>query len=721
MRAVTALLMLFTALPASMRAADSEPSAAPAPARTVDTIDRNFGLVLPDPYRWMEGEKNVEFADWLKVQGAFGRRKLDALPRLGFWREHLGAAARAGVTNRLQAPMGGRIFFLRLQGGGEGVLMVRDHDGRERTLMNPVAAAGGKGTAAITNFSPSPDGKRIAVNVQNGGSEITHLEVLDVDTGTALADRTEDVWGELPANWLPDGSGYLYTQLAPAETRDPTDFSLNQRVRLHHLGAPAAMDLTLIDRGPKPEAELDPHEFPTLSLDQDSHFGLLTIGGARAEVRVCVAPKAESLVPKANWHCLAGYDDNVQQLALHGDVLYLVSMHGSPNGRLLKLDLSRSQDLAQAKVVLPESDDAVLTGLAAAADALYVRRMQTGPDGLVRVGYSGRVDQIALPFVGAIYLLATDPHASGAVFTLQGWTVPRVAFRYGGARAALHDLKLGATAPADYSNLAAEETTARSVDGTLVPLSVIHRKDAKPDGTATAILEGYGGYGISQQPSFNPLLLEWVQAGHVFAVAHVRGGGEKGDRWRLGGRGASKERGIEDFIACAETLESAGWARPGHVAAFGGSMGGVLVGGAMTRAPAAFGAVIIQAGILNPSRLIAAANGANQYAEVGDPHTSEGLHIAAAMDPYQRIKDGTPYPALLLIVGLNDHRVSTWQSGKFGARIEAASSTKHPVWFRTDGDMGHFSTAQGAQALELSDMFAFVEAALPPRSSSVVN
>jgi prolyl oligopeptidase len=300
------------------------------------------------------------------------------------------------------------------------------------------------------------------------------------------------------------------------------------------------------------------------------------------------------------------------------------------------------------------------------------------------------------------------------VFTLQGWTVPRVAFRYGGARAALQDLKLGATAPAEYSNLEAEETTAKSADGTPVPLSIIHRKDSRPDRTAIAILEGYGGYGISEQPSFNPLLLEWVEAGHVFAVAHVRGGGEKGDRWRLGGRGASKERGIEDFIACAEALESVGWSKPGHVAAFGGSMGGVLVGGAITRAPAAFGAAIIQAGILNPSRLIAAANGANQFAEVGDPQTPEGLGMAAAMDPYQRIKDGTSYPPVLLIVGLNDHRVSTWQSGKFGARLQAASSTTRPIWFRTDGDMGHFSTALGAQALEFSDTFAFAEAMLQP-------
>jgi prolyl oligopeptidase len=705
---ISVVLSILFAAPAVLAAADSTPP----PARTVDSVDRNFGIVLPDPYRWMEGEKNAEFAGWLKAQGEFGRRKLDATPRLAFWRERLGAAAGAVTINRLQTPMGGRIFFLRLQGGGEGTLMVRDRDGRERTLLIPAADASGKGTAAITDFAPSPDGNRIAVNVQSGGSEITHISVIDVGSAKALADRTEDVWGELPASWLPDGSGYFYTQLAPAAVRDVSDFTLNQRVLLHRLGAARESDTVLIARGAKPEAQLDPHEFPFLSVIENSHFGVLQIGGARPESRVCVAPRTQAVAANAKWNCIIGYGDNVQQTALHGDVLYIAAMRGTPNGRLLKLDLSKSQDLRQATMVLPESADGVLSGLAAAGDALYVRRMQGGPDSLLRVKYSGAVEPIPLPFVGAIYQLATDPRAPGLVFTLQGWTVPRIALRFSGAATALEDLRLGAAAAADYSNLVAEETTAKSLDGTWVPLSIIHRKDSSPDHTAAAVLDGYGGYGISEQPFFDPLMLEWVEAGHVFAVAHVRGGGEKGDRWRLTGSGAFKERGIEDFIACAQTLESKGWAKRGQVVGFGGSMGGVLVGGAITRAPDAFGAAIIQAGELNPSRLIAAANGANQFAEVGDPRTSQGLHMVAAMDPYQRIKDGAPYPAVLLIVGLNDHRVSPWASGKFGARLAAATHNHRPVLFRTDGDMGHFNTAASAQALELSDAFAFAEMAL---------
>jgi prolyl oligopeptidase len=706
MKATIAILCLC----ATMMGAGLAANDAPPPARQVATAEDTFGLSIPDPYRWMEGEPNGEFAAWLQQQGDYGRRQLDRLPRLSYWRERLGEVARGGIIHRLQTPMAGRIFFLRLEGGHEGVLMVRDRDGGERKLLDPSDQSSALGAAAITGFTPSWDGNLVAVNVQAGGAEITAIRVLDVNTSKVLEDRVEDVWGELFANWLPDNSGFTYSQLAPAATRDAADFTVDQRVRLHRLGSPAASDSILIARDVTPEVAMDPHEFPLLFVPKGSHFSVLEAGGARPEMRVCVAPSMNA-VPTIEWHCLIGYEDNVQQIAVHGDVLYAVSMRDAPNGQLLKLDLSQSLDFKKAVRVLPEAQDAVLTGLAAADDAIYVRRLQGGPDGLLRITYSDHVQPVSLPFVGSILILAADPDAPGALFTLQGWIVPRMAFHIG-AGAQLEDLRLGATVTGNYTDLLAEETTVKSTDGSLVPLSIIRRRDVTRTHSDFALLDGYGAYGISEQPTFDPLLLEWVKAGHVYAVAHVRGGGEKGERWRLGGSGTNKERGIEDYIACARALESHGWAKHGKVIGTGGSMGGILVGGAITRAPSAFGAVIIQAGELNPSRLIAAANGANQFAEVGDPRLSEGLRTAAAMDPYLRIKDGAPYPAVLLIVGLNDHRVPPWASGKFGARLLGASHSQRPIWFRTDGATGHFSTAQSARALELADAFAFAEAAL---------
>jgi len=513
-------------------------------------------------------------------------------------------------------------------------------------------------------------------------------------------------------SWLPDGSGFTYTQLAPPGERNATDPLLDERVRLHRLGTSPQSDPVLIARGISTDVAIEPNETPFIDVSEASDYALLAIGGARPESRLCVAHRAEALKPGAHWRCPIGYDDNVQQSALAGGRLYLASMQAHPNGRLLVLDVaSAGTGLRSATVLMPEDSTAVITGLAAASDGLYVRRLRGGPDELLRIAYGKTVPSpIGLPYAGAIYLLSTDPRAPGLVFTLQGWTQPRTAYLAAGAHPALVDLHLGAEAPADYSGIVAEELSVASQDGTRVPLTLIHRKDAKRPLAEIAILEGYGAYGISLQPQFDPFVLEWVQSGHVYAIAHVRGGGEKGDRWRLAGSHLGKERGVEDFLACADWLVEHRWARAGHVLAWAGSAGGILVGGAITRNPGAFGAAAIQSGELNPSRLGAAKNGANQFAEVGDPSTPDGLNSLASMDPYQRLRSGASYPPVLLIVGLNDNRVAPWASGKFGARLLSLGDPS--VWFRVDEDMGHFTTAQAAGARESADLYAFAEAML---------
>src|SRR5277367_1334928 len=367
------LSVLFLASSIAAFAIAAEIDSPPA-ARTVDVADEAFGLRLPDPYRWMEGEKNPEFGAWLKAQGEYGRARLDATPRLAFWRERLDRVARAGVINRLQQPMAGRIFFLRLKEGREGVLMVRDGDGKERELLNPEALKEGALTNGITNYSPSPDGRLIAVNVQHGGAEITDIRILQVADGKPIVDTISDVWGEFQVNWLPDGLGFTYTQLAPAAERDPTDPILNERVRLHRLGSKPETDPILLARGTNPHVALEPNEFPFIDAGQDSDQALLIIGGARPENRVCVAPRAEALKPDAKWDCLVRYEDNVQQFALHRGQLFVTSMKGHPNGQLLAMDVGTPSKDAAPKVVLQENTTATLTGLSAAGDGLYVRR-----------------------------------------------------------------------------------------------------------------------------------------------------------------------------------------------------------------------------------------------------------------------------------------------------------------------------------------------------------
>lgn len=681
------------------------------------TVDSVFGTSIPDPYRWMEGPRNPAFAQWLQAQGAQGRALLDASPALSKWRTRLTAVSAATMVNRDQHRVGDRIFFLHLQSGQQGVLKVRLADGSEKVLFDPNALTG-DAHASITRFTVSPDGKTVAVNIDRGGNEITKIEFFDVDTGRKLSDEIEHVWGEFPADWN-GNDAVFYTQMAvtPAQT----DQMLGMRARYHKLGADTGSDLTVAAAGSNSTFTLAPQEFPSIVTDPSSDWALAFATGARAETRLCVIEARELLAAHPHYNCLINYEDSIQGAALRGSTLYLLSVKGAPNGKLLALDLNAPHAaLADARVVVPESQESVITGLAAARDGLYFKRMRVGIDSVARLPHNAgaAVEALAAPYDGQVALLDTNTDQDGLAFTLQGWTRPRALYSYDPVRRSVTDLGIGASAPKDYTQLVeAINSEARSLDGTLIPITILRPKGVKSGANTLAIVLAYGAYGtVITQPAYNPLRLEWVAAGNLFVLAGIRGGGEKGDAWRLAGKDENKHRGIEDIIAAADALVAQHYADRSHIALYSGSAGGIIVGGAIDRFPDRFGAAIVHAGMLNPTRLAADTNGANQYSEFGDPTSERGFKQLLAMDAYANIRDKVAYPAVLLDVGLNDNRVAPWNSGKYGARLVAANTGARAIIFRTDADSGHFGTSMSQEAAERADDYTFVEMALAGHS-----
>ena len=713
---VTARVALLLTLGlASTSAAASD---APPPARTVNVVDHPFGLTLPDPYRWMEGQKNPEFQAWLKAQGQATRKQLDAAPTLASWRTTLKQASAAGVLNRQQMRVGDTVFFLRSSGKQSGVLMARRGNDAERVLLDPGRLNDASGTASITTFNPSPDGHRIAVNIDRNGSEISRIVVLDTATGKSIGEPIGPVWGEFEALWLPDGSGFTYTQMnAKPAGGDPMQ---SMRVRLHTLGQPAASDPLLLSasEGASASFAVGADQFPVIDPGADSPWVLALAVNARPERRLCVTPRVKALQAGTPWRCLVDFADQVQGHALHGDTLYVASMQGHPNGRLLAIDLTgAAPSLARAREVMPSAADSVITDLAAARDALYVKRMRNGRDQIMRIDYaSGEASTLTLPFTGSAQLFNAQPHTDGLIYTLQSWDSPRVAYAYRNGKTV--DLKLGESTTVPHADIVAEETEAVSRDGTRVPLTILYKKGLARDGNNRSLVFAYGGYGMAIQPLFRPDTIAWINAGNVAAIAHIRGGGEKGDAWHRAGQGPLKYKGVEDFVACADALVKAGYSRVENVALMSPSAGGLVVGGAVTQFPQHMGAAVIQVGMLNPVRLLEQVNGANQIGEVGDPRTAAGMKALAAMDPYQHVRKGTAYPAVLLSVGLNDGRVATWETGKFAARLRASRSNDRPVWIRTDAEAGHGADSMDAAAAESADIYAFLDAQLPGRGEA---
>ncbi|HEX4353429.1 MAG TPA: prolyl oligopeptidase family serine peptidase, partial [Polyangiales bacterium] len=637
------------------------PSAADAPpvARTVDVVENLFGHEVSDPYRWMEGDDNAELNNWLRAQGDYARKQLAQLPERASLLQRIRALGLGtSAVDDLQIA-GERIFYQRLDVDAQlPKLIVRDAGG-ERVLVDPEKLSRGEQHASINSFSPSPDGALLAYDLALGGGEISSIHVVDTVSGDALPDVIERVWGEFAAWWLPDGKGFFYTQMA--EPRPGVDPMFDMQARLHVLGDAVEHDPIILGDRLAGGPPLASHEFPSVLLLPGSSWAIAAIGGAHAETRFAVAPL--SAIDRSGggatpWRMVAEYSDQIDAAWPHGDRLYMTTFKGASNKKLISVPLA-DPILPTAKLEVAESRDGPIVNFEIARDAIYLETMTRGLAKLWRLPWSEtnkeapQLEPIALPFDGYIAGLASDVQRDGAIFDLEGWTQPNHYFTVD-ANGAVSDSGIASASIADFSDVIAEEVDATSSDGTDVPLSILHSKTIAHDGKHPALLAGYGGYGASQTPSFDPARLAWIERGGVFAVCHVRGGGENGHAWQVDGTHEHKLNGVHDFEGCAQYLIDHHLSTPSRISARGRSMGGVLIGRAITERPELFAAASIGVGILNPLRILFAENGANQKSELGDPETKAGFESILEMDPYQHVVPNRSYPAMLFTVGLND-------------------------------------------------------------------
>jgi prolyl oligopeptidase len=292
---------------------------------------------------------------------------------------------------------------------------------------------------------------------------------------------------------------------------------------------------------------------------------------------------------------------------------------------------------------------------------------------------------------------------------MQSWTKSPAFYFYDPNRKTVTDAMLLPASPVDFSGVEWVRVMAKSHDGTMIPLTIIHKRGLKRDGKNPTFLEGYGAYGFSINPNFNPVFIPWLERGGVVAFPSIRGGGEYGKEWHLAGFQKTKPNSWKDYIACAEYLVREGYSSPAYLAAYGGSAGGIVVGNAIIERPDLFGAAFLNAGYMNPLRAETTPNGIASVPEFGSVKTQEGFNALRTMDSYQNVRDGIAYPAVLLMHGINDQRVAPWMSAKMAARLQAATSSDKPILLRIDYDAGHgVGLTRQQRNEEQADIYAFL-------------
>lgn len=670
--------------------------------------DTYFGKKITDNYRWLEDMSQPEVKDWFKAQGDYTNAMLAQIPG----RDKL-IQTFVDYDKRLPIRYGeikkrGNTYFYRKTLPNENVGKLYSRDGKngpEKLLFDPTASGLGK-TYAMTAFTPSPDGKLLVIGLQEGGAELSTLRTMDVATKTFRPESITAVFGG-GIDWLPDNSGFLYT---PQNSNDPKDpkGNLDTKARLHKLGTDPASDPELWSRAKNPDMGIRPDQYPIMffSTDYTQVYGFLSSVDRRIDA--WMASPADLTKSTINWKRVAAPSDSINDFYKIGNRLYLLSVKNAPNGQILETD-ANDPNPAKATVLLPESQRNI-TRTIATKDFLFVT-LSDGINEKIRQ-YDPRTKQwadVPIPGTGTTGIDPYDaPHSNEVFAYIMSWNNPGTAYDFDPAtrKLAVSAFDVQPNYPG-VADLVVEELEIPGHDGVMIPLSLVYRKGLKRDGSAVCFMTGYGAYGISATPYFSRRILALLNQGVIIAETHPRGGSEKGQKWYRAGFQTTKPNTWKDFISSGEYLVKHKYTSPQHLIGEGTSAGGILIGRAITERPDLFAAAISNVSCSNALRMEESPNGPVNAPEFGTVKDSVQCMALYEMDAFNHVKEGTNYPAVMCIGGMNDPRVIAWQPGKFAAALQNASTSGKPVVLQVNYDNGHFTEDKAVTFRNFANMYAF--------------
>ncbi|MFV8820027.1 prolyl oligopeptidase family serine peptidase [Haliea sp. E17] len=688
----------------------------PPVAKVEDVVDTFWGVQVHDPYRYMENMDDSYVQDWFRGQAEYADATLDALPLtepLASRLAELDGGKPFWTASIARLPDGG-LFFLRRYAGENVYKLYSQPAGADeaRLLVDPDTLVGDdEQHYSIEQYSPSPDGRYVVYGLAQGGSELTTYFTLEVATGKVLPDAIDNV--ETAYNvpqWQPDGSGFFYSRRRDLPADAPiTEIYQQTSVRYHALGSDPADDPVIAAYGLSAQMPITETDFPSLWITPGSDYAVAKVKhGDSNEITLFSAPRASLFSGKVPWQKVCDEQDKVVDFAVHGSDLYLLSGDDAPRFKLLRTGLA-APSFAGAEVAIP-GGHMVLNALYAASDALYLDSSLDGIGKVLRLPYASGKEELLDPHgTSAAYVSAASPLLPGIFVYSTSWTTGAATYAYDPEDGSFTDTGLLPQGEFDAEpGYIAEEVLVPSHDGVKVPVSIIRRADLKLDGSNPTIVYGYGSYGISMDVNFSATRLAWLERGGIFAIAHVRGGGEYGQAWHYAGRMENKPNTWKDAIAAAEYLANKGYTSPAHLAVMGGSAGGILVGRSITERPDLFRAAVSQVGMTDTIRSETTTNGVPNIKEFGTVTDEAGFRGLLAMSSYAHVEDGVAYPAVLFTHGYNDHRVEPWMSAKMAARLQAAS-TGGPVLMRIEYGAGHGIGSTREQVLqEMAETYAFL-------------
>jgi prolyl oligopeptidase len=679
------------------------------PATPIHPVsDTIFGKVVTDNYRWLENAGNSEVQAWLKEQSDFTNQWLDKIPGRNVLLDEYKKLDLVNTADISYARRnGGRYFYIKtLKGENVGKLYYRQGEtGKEILLFDPHVYAKKQSNEITFTFLPSNDGRKVALSLtDNGKGDIRTIRLLNVDTKTFYPDSLYPV--SSAQAWTADGNGLIYGELQTTDQLSPK-FFLDIPVKVHRLGSDMKEDKILLSRTTHPDLNINSSDLFFINYSPDYKWLMVELwGGAHEQTRRFFAAASDLEKAQIKWKPLTLPDDQARQAIIYNGNVYLLTRKDAPNRKLIVFPLDK-QDIANSKTLIPESEHPIeLFNIS--KDFLFIQKTNGINSVIEQFNLStGAIKTVKLPQSGSIYPQTFDVLTNDCIMWVSSWKQPLTRYRYDPTtdQSTVSTIYPKIVYPGT-DELVVEEIEVKSHDGAMVPLSLVYNKNIKKDGKNIVYLTGYGSYGSSFLPWFNPQFLPLLERGVLIAYSHPRGGGEKGFAWHMGGFKNTKPNTWKDFIACAEYLISKKYTSASHLIGEGTSAGGILIGRAMTERPELFAAAINNVPVSNPLRGENRPNGeldAKEFGTVKDSVEAMGL---IEMDAYLHVEAGVNYPAVIAVSGINDTRVPVWQPAKFVAALQKANPSGRPVLLMINYDSGHWSDEKFVTYRNFANMFS---------------
>ena len=667
---VTALsLGLISLACGSAVKAQSAEGKCPPVTRVEDVKETIHGVVVHDPYRWLEDQDSAETRAWIAAQNICTQKALGDLPGREAIAKRLGELIKVDTISQ-PVERGGRYFYAkRLAGQDLYVLyMRRGPTGAEEVLVDP-AGLSADHTVSVNFEGFSDDGKMVAYGVRKGGEDETSIHFLDTDTRKELAYVLPRARYSA-VSFNRDQSGFYYSELG-AE---------GPRVLHHTFGAdPAAKDPTIFGDGYAQDKIID------VGVSENGRYLMITVfyGSAceKSEVYFQDLKTGGAITPIVTTisACFQG--------AIADDTLYLQTNWKAPNWKILSVPLAQPTQESWKEVV-PEGparlEDFRLVGKKILAQYSH----NASSELKVFNGDGSAAGEIALPQIGSVEGITGRWKSDEAFFGFQSFAVPSTVYRYDIAR---HDLTAWAkpNVPVDANAFEVKQIWYESKDKTRIPMFLFYKKGLKLDGTNPALMTAYGGFDVSETPAFRDDAVIWAEHGGVFALPSLRGGGEFGEDWHHAGMLEKKQNVFDDFFGAAEWLIANRYTSAAKLAITGRSNGGLLMGAAMTQRPDLYGAIVCGYPLLDMVRyqkFLVARYWVTEYGSSDDAAQFPALY---AYSPYHHVVKGTKYPAVLFLTGDSDTRVAPLHARKMTAEMQAAQGGDKPILLLYDTKLGH--------------------------------